>query len=65
MVKQENELLKENMKKNEEIQHDLRLSIEETAKELKLENDANLKQIQGLVDERTGWIEKLKDMNSK
>lgn len=64
-MKEENELLKEQLKKTEENQHELRLSIEETAKELKVENDANQNQIQNLMQERSSLAEKIRELNQK
>mgnify|MGYP000889969975 FL=1 len=64
-MKEENELLKEQLQKTEENQHELRLSIEETAKELKVENDANQNQIQNLMQERSSLAEKIRELNQK
>lgn len=64
-LKQENELLKDQMQKSEEGQHELRQSIEETTKELKQENDVSQKQVQNLIDERSILADKIRDLNSK
>lgn len=64
-MRQDNELLKEQAQKIEESQRDLRTSIEETAKELKAENDANQKQIQSLLEERATLTDRIRELTAR
>eukprot|EP00331_Platyophrya_macrostoma_P008510 CAMPEP_0176430638 /NCGR_PEP_ID=MMETSP0127-20121128/14363_1 /TAXON_ID=938130 /ORGANISM="Platyophrya macrostoma, Strain WH" /LENGTH=872 /DNA_ID=CAMNT_0017812547 /DNA_START=26 /DNA_END=2644 /DNA_ORIENTATION=+ len=65
MIRQDNELLKDQAAKTDENQRELRLSIEETAKELKAENDANQRQIQSLIEERAALADRVRELNNK
>ena len=53
------------MRTTDERQQELRLSIEETAKELKRENDTNQEQIQKLLEERNTLCDRIRELGYK